>query len=179
LIRLFNVYYPIRTLVLLGGEAVLVWMSFLVAAVWQHPEDSYVMLNYEGGYLKILFATVAVLVFSHLFDLYEPAHWNARGELYFRLLLVPGVLALAIAAPTMPSTIFMISPMLLFMNCSASQPAIPPTMMAAIQPTPASPMAHLLAKAHGASLLVAPNKWLMIDLHQILLQGSMRRAVRG
>jgi len=98
LIRLFNVYYPIRTLVLLGGEAVLVWMSFLVAAVWQHPEDSYVMLNYEGGYLKILFATVAVLVFSHLFDLYEPAHWNARGELYFRLLLVPGVLALAIAA---------------------------------------------------------------------------------
>lgn len=97
MIRLFNVYYPIRTLVLLGGEAVLVWMSFLIAAIWQHPEDSYIMLNYEGGYLKILVATIAVLVFSHLFDLYEPAHWNARGELYFRLLLVPGVLALAIA----------------------------------------------------------------------------------
>jgi sugar transferase (PEP-CTERM system associated) len=96
-IRLFNVYYPIRTLVLLGGEALLVWASFLIAAVVRHPEDSYVMLNYEGGYFKILIATVAVLVFSHLFDLYEPASWNARSELYFRLLLVPGLLALAIA----------------------------------------------------------------------------------
>ena len=97
MIRLFNVYYPIRTLVLLGGEALLVWTSFLVAAVVRHPEDSYVMLNYEGGYLKILAGTVSVLVFSHLFDLYEPARWSARGELYFRLLLVPGILALAIA----------------------------------------------------------------------------------
>jgi len=98
LIRLFNVYYPIRTLVLFGGEALLVLTSFLIAAVWQHPEDSYVVLNYEGGYYKIIVATVAVLIFSHLFDLYEPARLNARGELYFRLLLVPGVLALTIAA---------------------------------------------------------------------------------
>ena len=97
MIRLFNIYYPVRILILLGGEALLVWSAFLVAAVWQNPEDSYVMLNYEGGYLKILIATISVLLFSHLFDLYEPASWNARGELYFRLLLVPGVLALAIA----------------------------------------------------------------------------------
>lgn len=97
MIRLFNVYYPIRTLVLLGGEALLVWTSFLVATVWQHPEDSYVLLNYEGGYLKILAATAVVLVFSHLFDLYEPAQWNAKGELYFRLLMVPGILALLTA----------------------------------------------------------------------------------
>lgn len=97
MIRLFNVYYPIRTLVLLGGEALLVWTSFLVATVWQHPEDSYVLLNYEGGYLKILAATAVVLVFSHLFDLYEPTQWNAKGELYFRLLMVPGILALLTA----------------------------------------------------------------------------------
>ena len=94
MIRLFNVYYPIRTLVLLGGEALLVWTSFLVATIWQHPESAYVLLNYEGGYLKILVATIAVLIFSHLFDLYEPTQWNARGELYFRLLMVPGILAL-------------------------------------------------------------------------------------
>ena len=97
MIRLFNVYYPIRTLVLFGGEALLVWASFLIAAILQHPNDSYVLLNYEGGHFKILAATVAVLIFSHLFDLYEPARWNERGELYFRLLLVPGVLALGMA----------------------------------------------------------------------------------
>lgn len=97
MIRLFNVYYPIRTLVLLGGEASLIWTSFLVATIWQHPENAYIVLNYEGGYLKIVAATLAVLVFSHLFDLYEPAQWNARGELYFRLLMVPGILALVTA----------------------------------------------------------------------------------
>jgi len=83
--------------VLLAGEALLVWSSFLIATIWQHPENSYIVLNYEGGYLKIVAATAAVLVFSHLFDLYEPAQWNAKGELYFRLLLVPGLLALTIA----------------------------------------------------------------------------------
>ena len=97
MIRLFNVYYPVRTLVLLGGEALLVWTSFLVATVVQHPEDSYIVLNYRGGYLKILVGTVAVIVFSHLFDLYEPSRWDAKGELYFRLLMVPGLLALALA----------------------------------------------------------------------------------
>lgn len=98
MIRLFNIYYPIRTLVLLAGETLLVWSSLLVATVWQHPEDSYIVLNYEGGYLKILVATAGVLLFSHLFDLYDPTLWNAGGELYFRLLLVPGILALVTAA---------------------------------------------------------------------------------
>jgi sugar transferase (PEP-CTERM system associated) len=96
-IRLFNVYYPIRTLILLGGEALLVWCSFLIAVVWQHPENSYIVLNYEGGYVKILAATATVLVFSHFFDLYNPTQWTAKGELYFRLLLVPGILALTMA----------------------------------------------------------------------------------
>ena len=98
MIRLFNVYYPIRTLVLLGGEALLVWTSFLVATLLQHPEDSYIVLNYKGGYLKIVVGTIAVIVFSHLFDLYEPSQWDAKGELYFRLLMVPGLLALTLGA---------------------------------------------------------------------------------
>src|SRR5436309_828733 len=55
-------------------------------------------------------------------------------------------MALAIAAPTMPSTIFISSPILLFMNCSASQPAIPPMIMAAIQPISGFPIARLLRR---------------------------------
>jgi sugar transferase (PEP-CTERM system associated) len=97
LIRLFNVYYPVRTLVLLAGEALIVWTSFLLGTVLQHPYDSYTLLNYEGGYLKIAVVTLIVLVFSHWFDLYDPAQFNKKGELYFRLLLVPGFLALVLA----------------------------------------------------------------------------------
>jgi len=32
-IRLFNVYYPVRTLILLVGEALIVWTSFLLGTV--------------------------------------------------------------------------------------------------------------------------------------------------
>lgn len=97
MIRLFNVYYPIRTLVLLIGEALIVWTSFLLGAVFELREDSYLVLNYEGGYLKILGVTVLVLLCSHWFDLYDTARLNTKGELYFRLLMVPGVLAFILA----------------------------------------------------------------------------------
>jgi sugar transferase (PEP-CTERM system associated) len=96
-IRLFNVYYPVRTLVLLAGEALIVWTSFLLAVLLQFRGDSYLVLNFEYGYFKILGVTVLVLLFSHWFDLYDPSNIDAKGELYFRLLLVPGLMALALA----------------------------------------------------------------------------------
>jgi len=43
---------------------------------------------------------------------------------------------LATMAPTIPRMMFMSTPILLFMNISASQPAIPPITIAAIQPIP-------------------------------------------
>jgi sugar transferase (PEP-CTERM system associated) len=98
LIRLFNVSYPVRTLVLLIGEALIVWTSFLLGAVYELREDSYLVLNYEGGYLKILGVTLVVLLCSHWLDLYDTARLQTKGELYFRLLMVPGVLAFVLAA---------------------------------------------------------------------------------
>jgi sugar transferase (PEP-CTERM system associated) len=98
LIRLFNVYYPVRTLVLLIGEALIVWTSFLLGAVYELREDSYLVLNYEGGYLKILGVTILVLLCSHALDLYDTSRLNTKSELYFRLLMVPGVLAFILAA---------------------------------------------------------------------------------
>lgn len=97
MIRLFNVYYPVRTLILLLGEALIVWTSFLLAAVLELREDSYLVLNYEGGYLKLFVVTGLVLLCSHWFDLYDTARLNTKGELYFRLLMVPGLLAFALA----------------------------------------------------------------------------------
>jgi len=98
LIRLFNVYYPVRTLVLLAVEAMVVFTSFLVGMLIAFPDESYIVLNYQYGYLKILIATLLVLACSHGFDLYDAASFDAKGELYFRLFLVPGLLALVMAA---------------------------------------------------------------------------------
>ena len=97
MIRLFNVYYPVRTLVLLIGEALIVWTSFLLGAVYAFRQDSYLVLNFEGGYVKIFVVTALVLLCSHWFDLYDTARLNSRAELYFRLLMVPGLLAFVLA----------------------------------------------------------------------------------
>ncbi len=98
MIRLFNVYYPVRTLILLIGEALIVWTSFLLGTVYTFRDDSYLVLNYDHGYAKILVVTILVLLCSHWFDLYDTARLNAKGELYFRLLMVPGLLAFLLAA---------------------------------------------------------------------------------
>jgi sugar transferase (PEP-CTERM system associated) len=96
-IRLFKVYYPMRTLVLLAGEALIVWVSFLLGTLLQNRDDSWLLLNVEGGYLKILGATVFVLVLSHWMDLYDSSSMGAGWEQGFRMLLVLGLVALALS----------------------------------------------------------------------------------
>ncbi len=93
MIRLFNVYYPTRTIVLLLCEALIVSGCFLLATVLLLGPDTYLVLNYEYGGLKILGLTVLTLLFSYYFDLYEPQRISARWEIYFRLLLVLGFLS--------------------------------------------------------------------------------------
>jgi sugar transferase (PEP-CTERM system associated) len=97
LIRLFNVYYPIRALVLLAVETMVVFSSFLLGMMLAFPDDRYIVLNYEYGYLKVIVATLVVLICSHWFDLYDSSRCEAKGEMYFRLFLVPGLLALLLA----------------------------------------------------------------------------------
>src|SRR5437879_798097 len=102
-IRLFKVYYPLRTLVLLAGEALIAWLSFVlgmkVNQMW-NQEDSLLINNQlliENGYLKILALTGIVLLLSHGFDLYDSSQIGAKLEQTFRLLLVLGLVALGLA----------------------------------------------------------------------------------
>ncbi len=98
MIRLFNVYYPVRALVLLAVETMVVFSSFLLGMMLAFPDDRYIVLNYEYGYLKVIVATLVVLICSHWFDLYDASRFEAKGEMYFRLFLVPGLLAFLLAA---------------------------------------------------------------------------------
>src|SRR5271156_2630652 len=100
MIRLFNVYYPTRTIVRLLCEALIVRGCFLLATVLLLGPDTYLVLNYENGTLKILALTVLTLLFSYYFDLYEPQRISARWEIYFRLLLVLGFLSFLLSAIT-------------------------------------------------------------------------------
>jgi sugar transferase (PEP-CTERM system associated) len=96
-IRLFKVYYPLRTLVLLVGEALIVWVSFVLATMLRN-QDSWLLLNVEGGYIKILAVTVAVLILSHWFDLYDSSSLSKNWEQSLRILLVLGFVALTLSA---------------------------------------------------------------------------------
>jgi sugar transferase (PEP-CTERM system associated) len=100
MIRLFNVYYPTRTIVLLLCEALIVSGSFLLATALIVGPDTYLVLNYEYGALKILGLTILTLLSSYYFDLYEPQRISARWEIYFRLLLVLGFLSFLLSAIT-------------------------------------------------------------------------------
>src|SRR3984893_15237629 len=68
--RLFNVYYPVRTLVLLVGEAL------------------------------ILGVVGMVLLVSHGFDLYDSSNSPAKLEQAFRMLFALGLVALVLASVT-------------------------------------------------------------------------------
>jgi sugar transferase (PEP-CTERM system associated) len=98
MIRLFNVYYSTRTIILLMCEALIVSGSFLLATVLILGPDTYICLNYEYGVLKIAALTILTLLLSYYFDLYEPQRISESWEIYFRLLLVLGFLSFLLSA---------------------------------------------------------------------------------
>ncbi len=97
MIRLFNVYYPTRILMLLAGEVVLVVGSFVLAATCISLSDTYISLFYEDGFLKIGCITLITVLLSYYFDLYEPRRISGYWETNFRLLLVLSVLSFTLA----------------------------------------------------------------------------------
>lgn len=98
MIRLFNVYYPTRTLLMVVCEALLASASFTAATTFiLGVDNSYIRLIYENGLLKIIGITLLTMLFSYYFDLYEPQRISERWEAYFRLLLVLGALSFVLA----------------------------------------------------------------------------------
>jgi hypothetical protein len=81
MIRIFSTYYPFRALVLVMGEALMIFSSLLLGVFIRFREDSYLVLNFEYGYYKILLVTILALLLSHALDLYEPVHFGCRHYL--------------------------------------------------------------------------------------------------
>ena len=98
MIKLLNVYYPTRTVVLILCEALIVGGSFVLASLLVLGGDAFVVLGHHHGVLKIAALTVFTILCAYYFDLYEPQHISARWEIYFRLLLIIGCLAFALSA---------------------------------------------------------------------------------
>jgi len=101
-IRLFKVYYPLRTLLLLAGEALIASFSFVMGTIMAGSDPNLTMrlnneLLIEGGYIKIFAITGIVLLLSHGFDLYDTGKLSGGWDQAFRMLLVLGLLSFVLA----------------------------------------------------------------------------------
>jgi sugar transferase (PEP-CTERM system associated) len=97
-VRLFNVYYPVRTLVLFLGETLIIYTSFLAAAFVRLGRDSILVLGPENGFYKVLLVTAVALLCFYYFDLYDSQRVPSGGETFFRLFVVLGILSFVLAA---------------------------------------------------------------------------------
>src|SRR3974390_930914 len=99
MVRFLRVHYPRRLLILLAGEALIVWCSLLLGVMLRYHTDSYLVLNFEFGYYKIIAIASLSLLLCHWFDLYDISYGQRNAALDFRFFLVPGVLALCLTLP--------------------------------------------------------------------------------
>jgi len=90
LVRVFNIYFPVRTLLLLAGEAIIIPASFLLAALIRLGGDSVLFLAYEQGSYKIALACGVFIICMYYYDLYESYALCDPREITNRLILVLG-----------------------------------------------------------------------------------------
>ncbi|HVP54635.1 MAG TPA: exopolysaccharide biosynthesis polyprenyl glycosylphosphotransferase [Candidatus Eisenbacteria bacterium] len=99
MIRLFNTYFPTRTLLLTLTEAILVTTGFVVAVLLSSgtADDAKIYLLYENGAGRIGLVVLVFLVLMYYFDLYNSAILTNRREVVTRLVGVLGTTFVALA----------------------------------------------------------------------------------
>lgn len=99
MIRLFNAYFPTRTLLLTISEAILVTLGFVVAVVfWAGTTaDAKIYLLYLNGLGRIFLIVAVFLVLMYYFDLYGSFVLSNRREVVTRLVGVLGSAFVALA----------------------------------------------------------------------------------
>ncbi|MGA2904873.1 MAG: sugar transferase [Candidatus Korobacteraceae bacterium] len=97
MIRLFNAYFPTRTLLLTVTEALLVTLAFVVSVVfWAGTAmDANIYLLYENGFGRIGLVVGIFVLLMYYFDLYDSIVLSNRREVVTRLV---GVLGCAFVA---------------------------------------------------------------------------------
>src|SRR5579872_980585 len=97
MVRIFRVYYPVRTLVLLCGDLTALMVSFVTAVLLQFREDSLLELQYNFGLAKILAITATMLLLAHYLDLYSPDELTSINDAYVRLYALLGGMSICLA----------------------------------------------------------------------------------
>jgi exopolysaccharide biosynthesis polyprenyl glycosylphosphotransferase len=99
MIRLFNTYFPTRTILLTLTEAILVTAGFVLAVVFTsgNAPAAQAYLFYENGAGRIGLVVLVFLVLMYYFDLYNSSILTNRREVVTRLVGVLGTTFVALA----------------------------------------------------------------------------------
>ena len=97
MVRLFNAYFPGRTLILSVSETLVMWLAFVAATVVFYGRDAELVLSYEGGFGKIALVTLVFLICMYYLDMYDSVILNSRREVIVRLVQVAGIGTIVLA----------------------------------------------------------------------------------
>jgi len=122
-VRVFNVYFPVRTVVLLVGEAVIITSAFLLAALIQFGSNFTLVMGYENGWSRIALPCGVFIFCMYYYDLYETYAFCDPRELISRLIQVFGTGCLLMALiyylfPQVQLSVPVIGLAALFFGCS-------------------------------------------------------------
>jgi sugar transferase (PEP-CTERM system associated) len=90
MIRLFNVYFPSRTLFLAISEAMLIFGLLLVAILLRFGGDFELAILYEQGLIKVAVASSVLILCMYYYDLYDSLIFHRPVEVLARLIQVLG-----------------------------------------------------------------------------------------
>lgn len=97
MIRLFNAYFPIRTLLLAVSEAFLIALAMMTSIYARFGPDSSLVLLYESGLIKIGVVAGVCLVCMYYYDMYDSLVLSSMREVMTRLIQVLGTACLLMA----------------------------------------------------------------------------------
>jgi exopolysaccharide biosynthesis polyprenyl glycosylphosphotransferase len=97
MIRLFHVYFPTRTLLLVVSELCLIVLAFLLVSVARSLDRVELWLSYDNGFLKIAAVSVVLSLCMYYYDLYDSIVLSNRRESLARLFQVLGTASVVLA----------------------------------------------------------------------------------
>lgn len=97
MVKLFNAYFPARTVLLAASEALLMALAMVASVYARFGTDSPLVLMYESGLLKIAVVAVVCLICMYYYDLYDSLLLLNSREVVTRLFQVLGTACLVLA----------------------------------------------------------------------------------
>jgi sugar transferase (PEP-CTERM system associated) len=97
MVRLFNIYYPRRTLVLALSELLLVILAWLIPMTVSYGGDTVEVLLYEGGLMRVAVAVGVLWFCVYYVDLYSASVQANPAEVWTRIFVAIGSACIVLA----------------------------------------------------------------------------------